>query len=97
MILGIGVDIVHLPRIAAVIKRQSSEKLARRILSSSELQQWIQLRDSDIQQQVRFLGVRCVPFPRYIQSSFIHWFLAGQSKRRRTRLSTPQQNRLGKS
>ncbi|KXN83688.1 Holo-[acyl-carrier-protein] synthase [Leucoagaricus sp. SymC.cos] len=58
MLLGIGVDIVHLPRIAAIVKRQAGHKFARRILSSSELEQWDRLRDADVQQQIRFLAVR---------------------------------------
>ncbi|KAI8890464.1 4'-phosphopantetheinyl transferase [Backusella circina FSU 941] len=37
MILGIGVDIVHLQRIRALVARRGSEKLARRILSVKEL------------------------------------------------------------
>lgn len=58
MILGIGVDIVHLPRIAALVKRRSCEKLVRRILSLQELQDWTRLRGSDDQQEIRFLAVR---------------------------------------
>ena len=37
MILGIGVDIVHLPRIAALISRRGHLRLAKRILSPVEL------------------------------------------------------------
>ncbi|KAI9266077.1 4'-phosphopantetheinyl transferase [Sporodiniella umbellata] len=37
MILGIGVDILHLPRLNAVLRRRGSEKLAKRILSKAEL------------------------------------------------------------
>lgn len=36
MILGYGIDLVHLPRIASLIHRRGLDKLARRILSSAE-------------------------------------------------------------
>ncbi|KAI8972057.1 4'-phosphopantetheinyl transferase superfamily [Mycotypha africana] len=36
MILGIGVDIVHIPRIAALITRRGKDRLAKRILSPVE-------------------------------------------------------------
>lgn len=60
MILGIGVDIVHLPRIAAIVNRRSGQKFADRILSTPELVQWKHIPESDVQKQVRFLAVRCV-------------------------------------
>lgn len=60
MLLGIGVDIVHLPRIATIVKRQAGFKFARRILSTKELEQWNRLNDQDAQQQVQFLAVRHV-------------------------------------
>lgn len=60
MLLGIGVDIVHLPRIAAIVKRQAGHKFAHRILSANELEQWNRLPDHDVQKQVRFLAVRSV-------------------------------------
>ena len=59
MILGVGVDIVHLPRIAALISRRGSDKLAKRILSPTE---YIEFRAKyDINNdpsQVRYLGSR---------------------------------------
>ncbi|KAF9452491.1 4'-phosphopantetheinyl transferase [Macrolepiota fuliginosa MF-IS2] len=58
MILGIGVDIVHLPRIAAIVNRKSGLKFARRVLGSEELAQWECIPEFDIQKQVRFLAVR---------------------------------------
>ena len=39
-IIGIGIDIVHTPRIASLIARRTPAKLAARILSSSELREW---------------------------------------------------------
>ncbi|KAI0049600.1 4'-phosphopantetheinyl transferase, partial [Auriscalpium vulgare] len=46
-ILGIGVDIVHLPRIIALMARRSPIALATRILSRSELLVWTALSDTD--------------------------------------------------
>ncbi|CAO3630880.1 unnamed protein product [Mucor hiemalis] len=57
MILGIGVDIVHLPRIAALISRRGHDKLAKRILSESELKEFkIQLIEPE--KQLIYLGSR---------------------------------------
>jgi len=39
-IIGIGIDIVHTPRIASLVARRTPAKLAARILSSSELREW---------------------------------------------------------
>ncbi len=60
-ILGIGVDVVHLPRIAALIKRRTAHKLASRILSTHELEDWQRVvSQADLAQQTRFLAVRFV-------------------------------------
>ncbi|KAI9487507.1 MAG: 4'-phosphopantetheinyl transferase [Benjaminiella poitrasii] len=40
MILGIGVDIVHLPRIAAIVHRRGKDKFAKRILSPIEYKEF---------------------------------------------------------
>lgn len=40
MIIGIGVDIVHIPRITALIARRGQDKLAHRILSPIELKEF---------------------------------------------------------
>ena len=42
-IIGVGIDIVHAPRIAALVARQTPMKLATRILSPSELREWEKL------------------------------------------------------
>jgi holo-[acyl-carrier protein] synthase len=39
-IIGIGVDIVHVPRIASLVRRRSPAKFAARILSPTELSEW---------------------------------------------------------
>lgn len=58
MILGIGQDIVHLPRIAALVARRGPERFAHRILSRKELDGWKpQSRDS-----LRYLAVRYAPY-----------------------------------
>ncbi|KAF5393965.1 hypothetical protein D9757_000086 [Collybiopsis confluens] len=39
-ILGIGVDVAHIPRFTAMLKRRGPDKLAQRILSDLELAHW---------------------------------------------------------
>ncbi|KAG2211900.1 4'-phosphopantetheinyl transferase [Mucor mucedo] len=56
MILGIGVDIVHLPRIASLITRRGSKVLAKRILSSREHKEFETFTDE--RQQLVYLGSR---------------------------------------
>ncbi|KAI8149424.1 4'-phosphopantetheinyl transferase [Fennellomyces sp. T-0311] len=61
MILGIGVDIVHLPRIASLVARKGRTRLAKRILSPSELNEFVQRFPNEhaaVDQQVMFLGSR---------------------------------------
>ncbi|PPQ71784.1 hypothetical protein CVT26_007618 [Gymnopilus dilepis] len=59
-ILGIGVDLVHLPRIKALLARGRTERFASRILSKDEYLQW-QSSDFSPDQRARFLAVRwCV-------------------------------------
>ena len=36
MLLGVGVDMLHLPRLSRIVSRYGKEKLAKRILSSRE-------------------------------------------------------------
>ncbi|KAL4241312.1 4'-phosphopantetheinyl transferase domain superfamily protein [Abortiporus biennis] len=57
-ILGIGVDIVHLPRILSLVQRRSAEKLAKRILSTQELADWKKISGKPESQQAQFLAVR---------------------------------------
>lgn len=57
-IIGIGVDVVHLPRICSLIRRRTAQRLANRILSVEELFQWRQVAGDDIVSQTRFLAVR---------------------------------------
>jgi len=54
-ILGIGVDVVHLPRIASLMVRRRPLKLASRILSPSEFQEW---NSQESMRQCQFLAVR---------------------------------------
>lgn len=61
MILGIGVDIVHLPRIAALISRRGHDKLAKRILSESEMKEFRSRFPTELiepEKQLIYLGSR---------------------------------------
>jgi len=53
-VLGIGVDVVYFPRVAALISRRGQERLAKRILSSEELSDW----RAKALEPARFLAVR---------------------------------------
>ncbi|KAI0771920.1 4'-phosphopantetheinyl transferase [Trametes elegans] len=57
-ILGIGVDVVYLPRVAALIRRRTSAKLACRILSEHELPVWHAIPLADEARRLRYLAVR---------------------------------------
>ena len=65
-IIGIGIDIVHIPRIASLVTRRTPTKLAARILSSSELREWETLSSqissvpasATTEKWFRFLSVR---------------------------------------
>ena len=39
-IIGVGIDIVHVPRIVSLVTRRTPTKLAARILSPSEFSEW---------------------------------------------------------
>lgn len=54
-ILGIGVDVLHLPRLT---RHLCDNRLARRILSPAELQNYLALPKEDHGRRIRFLGVR---------------------------------------
>ena len=58
-ILGIGVDILHLPRL---LRHLSDNRLAGRILSPAELRDYLALPKEDDGKRIHFLGVRCAPF-----------------------------------
>jgi holo-[acyl-carrier protein] synthase len=57
-ILGIGVDVLHLPRLS---RHLSDNRLARRILSPAELRDYLALPKEENGKRIRFLGVRCAP------------------------------------
>lgn len=59
-ILGIGVDVVHTPRITALLNRRGSRRLATRILSLEEFTQWESLPQSDASRLTRFFAVRYI-------------------------------------
>lgn len=63
MILGIGIDILRLQRLAQAIQRRGSERIARRILGEEELREWRRLNskngDDDCEEPIlRYLAVR---------------------------------------
>ncbi len=60
-ILGIGVDVLHLPRLT---RHLSDSRLARRILSPTELRDYLALPKGDHEKRIHFLGVRCAPLLR---------------------------------
>ena len=60
-ILGIGVDVLHLPRLT---RHLADHRLASRILSAQELREYLALPMEDHGRRIRFLGVRCVPLPQ---------------------------------
>lgn len=62
MILGIGVDILHLARLRGVIARRGAERVARRILSEREWDGFRAIgreaKGDVVTEQTRFLGTR---------------------------------------
>jgi phosphopantetheinyl transferase (holo-ACP synthase) len=65
-ILGIGVDVLYLPRL---VRHLSDNRLAKRILSPAELRDYLALPKEDHGKRIHFLGVRCAPFLRGLVSS----------------------------
>ena len=66
-ILGIGVDILHLPRLT---RHLSDNRLAKRILSPVEFGEYLALPQEEHGRRIRFLGVRCACSFRFrVQSS----------------------------
>lgn len=59
MLLGVGVDLLHLTRLRAMLARREPARLAARILSDEESAQWNDLAASPDQSE-RFLALRCV-------------------------------------
>jgi holo-[acyl-carrier protein] synthase len=57
-ILGIGIDLVYLPRFTSFVTRRTPARVAQRILSTSELVAFRQLPFDDAARVTRFLAVR---------------------------------------
>ncbi|KAI1792860.1 4'-phosphopantetheinyl transferase [Ganoderma leucocontextum] len=57
-ILGIGVDILHVPRIARLLDGHTAGRFARRILSEKELPVWNAIPHADHARRARYLAVR---------------------------------------
>jgi len=61
MIVGIGVDLLHLPRLRSLLVRRNPQQLASRILSKEELQEWEGPESVwDMKQMESYLALRCV-------------------------------------
>lgn len=75
MILGIGVDLVHLARIAKIVAGRHGRRFPARILSSEEVKEFDFL-GGGVDRRMRYLAVRCVcllPFPGSIAHGFRRW------------------------
>lgn len=60
MILGVGLDILYLPRLTQLVKRRGVDGLARRILTQDELKAFKSTLTGEAPQgaAVRYLAVR---------------------------------------
>jgi len=63
MIIGIGVDILHIPRFLSFLRRRGDVAVARRILHPSEFEAWIQIPQGYTEQKTKYLSTRCVKLP----------------------------------
>ena len=59
LIRGIGVDIVHLARITAAMKRHGP-KFAERLCHPEELKTFLEIDESNERRRAEFLAGRCV-------------------------------------
>lgn len=55
-VLGIGIDLLHIPRFRAVLARRGQAKMVQRILTAKEREEYQTL--SEDAHRLRFLGVR---------------------------------------
>lgn len=53
-IIGIGVDLLHFPRIAALVERRGQHRFVKRVLSHAELRRWVPHANNSL----RYLAVR---------------------------------------
>ena len=53
-VLGIGIDLFHIPRLASLVARRGLNRFARRVLSDVELEKWDPRGDDSL----RYLAVR---------------------------------------
>lgn len=71
MITGIGVDILHLSRLRHLVQRRGADRLARRILSAGEMQEFGGLprkegEGEQVGEQTRYLASRSVFLLYYV-------------------------------
>ena len=74
-ILGIGVDVLHLPRLT---RHLCDNRLARRILSPTELRDYLALPKENRERRLRFLGVRYACLLRRLACSLSQTSADGQ-------------------
>lgn len=63
MLVGVGVDLLHLSRLRAILARRDPARLAGRILCTDELHEWRNLGGSTFQSE-RYLALRSVHLTR---------------------------------
>jgi holo-[acyl-carrier protein] synthase len=54
-IIGVGIDLLHLPRIHSLFMRRDIGRFASRVLSNEEMSAWIKLGQNE---RVRFVSNR---------------------------------------
>ena len=62
---GVGVDLLHVPRMAALVRRRGAGRVASRVLSLPERSTFGRVRSDE--QAAQFLGVR------YVHSRRVHF------------------------
>ena len=71
-ILGIGVDVVHIPRIIALTRRRGVQRFVSRVFSCQEVSDWNSLPPHTTElARARFLAVRYVPTTRSVDEMLI--------------------------
>lgn len=65
MLVGLGLDILHLPRLIHLVQRRGLDRLARRILTDAERSEWDSLPHAAdhagqllVHRRLRYLAVR---------------------------------------
>lgn len=109
MILGVGIDILHLPRLQRLVTSRGFDKLAKRILTDAERHELADVEASIAEvhaveaARLRYLAVRSVVWSpgfttlwRTARAEAASFDVDGQRKRRLTKLSTHITSRHGR-